>query len=147
MGGGKPLDEACKARLPQGLRSMPGAFSLLAQVNGESVGFCNCFTGYSTFYGAPLINIHDIAVEARWRGRGIGQVLMRGIEAEARKRDCCKITLEVVQGNLGARAVYKKAGFVQAGMLRADSEPAADTQAISDTAHLDKYDFWQKVLD
>ncbi|GIX21055.1 GNAT family N-acetyltransferase [Erythrobacter cryptus] len=129
MGAGTPLPEAVKARLPGDLAANPQAFSLLAWLGGEAVGLANCFVGYSTFAAAPLVNIHDLAVAAHQRGKGIGRALIAAIEAEALKRGAAKITLEVLSGN-PARRLYAACGF---GDYQLD--PAAG-QAL----------FWQKRL-
>lgn len=94
------------------LALLPHAFSLLCYVEGQPAGLANCLEGFSTFKCRKLVNIHDIAVLPDFRGRGLGQGLLARVEAEARKRDCCKITLEVLEGNEPARASYRKFGFV-----------------------------------
>ena len=111
MGGGEPLDPAAGARLPSALAAFPGAFSLLAFDGDEAVGLANCFTGFSTFAARPLVNIHDIAVRPGLRGKGIGRALMQAVEEEARARGACKITLEVLSGNEGAKALYAALGY------------------------------------
>ena len=110
MGGGEPLADAVKARLPGDLAANPHAFSLLARLDGRAVGLANCFIGYSTFAAAPLVNIHDLAVLPGHRGAGIGKALMAAIEAEALKRGACKVTLEVLSGN-PARHLYARQGY------------------------------------
>lgn len=110
MGGGEPLAEAVKARLPGDLAANSHAFSLLARIETQAVGLANCFVGYSTFAAAPLVNIHDIAVLPGHRGKGIGRALLGAVEAEALKRGACKITLEVLSGN-PARHLYAACGF------------------------------------
>jgi len=110
-GGGKPLDPALHAPLIAGLASTPGAFSLLAYVGEEAVGLANCFTGFSTFAVRPLVNIHDLAVAAEWRGRGIGRALLGAVEAHARELGAAKVTLEVLSGNEPAKALYRAVGF------------------------------------
>jgi GNAT superfamily N-acetyltransferase len=129
MGGGEPLSGHARARLAGGLAASNG-FSLIARVDGQAAGLANCLMGYSTFAGAPLVNVHDFAVLPAHRGRGIGQALMQGIEAEALRRGACKITLEVLSGNAAARRLYAACGF---GDYQLD--PAAG-QAM----------FWQKRL-
>lgn len=129
MGGGEPLREEVKARLVADLGANPQAFSLIARLDDRAVGLANCFTGYSTFAAAPLVNIHDLAVLPDTRGRGIGKALLAAVEAEALKRGACKITLEVLSGN-PARHLYAACGF-------------GDYQLDPATGHAL---FWQKRL-
>lgn len=111
MGGGEPLSEYARTHVVEALAARPQAFSVLAFLDGEPVGFSNCFEGFSTFSCRPLVNIHDFAVLPAWRGRGVGLGLMQGIETEARRRGACKLTLEVLQGNRAAYALYQRMGF------------------------------------
>lgn len=129
MGGGEPLPEAVKARLPGDLAATPHAFSLLARIDDKAVGLANCFMGYSTFAAAPLVNIHDLAVLPGHRGTGIGKALLAAIEAEGLKRGACKVTLEVLSGN-PARHLYEACGY-------------GDYQLDPATGHAL---FWQKRL-
>jgi ribosomal protein S18 acetylase RimI-like enzyme len=75
------------------------------------VGAAVCFIGFSTFAARPLLNLHDLAVVPELRGRGIGRALLRAVEERARALGCCKLTLEVVQENTQARALYERFGF------------------------------------
>lgn len=129
MGGGAPLADDVKARLPGDLAANPQAFSLLARLDDRAVGLANCFMGYSTFAAAPLVNIHDLAVLPDTRGKGVGKALLGAVEAEALKRGACKITLEVLSGN-PARHLYAREGF-------------GDYQLDPATGHAL---FWQKRL-
>jgi GNAT superfamily N-acetyltransferase len=111
MGGGEPLSADVRARLLPGLRSHPTTLVLLAFDEGEAVGIAVCFFGFSTFQGRPLLNVHDLAVLPARRGAGIGRALLAAAEAHARRRGCCKLTLEVQDQNHRARAVYARFGF------------------------------------
>ena len=111
MGGGEPLAAGIRAALPDALAAHPGAFSLIARENGVPVGLANCFTGFSTFACAPLVNIHDLSVRSSHRDKGVGRALMRAVENEAQARGACKITLEVLSGNERAKALYASEGF------------------------------------
>jgi ribosomal protein S18 acetylase RimI-like enzyme len=115
MGGGAALPAEPLARLCDDLAQRPYAFSFIAwqsSAHGEQpVGLANCFEAYSTFKAKPLINIHDLAVHPSARGRGVGQALMQAVEAEAKARGACKITLEVLSGNAVARKSYERFGF------------------------------------
>jgi len=111
MGGGKPLSDDVRKRLVPGLAAHPGAFSLLAFAGEEALGLANCITGFSTFAARPLVNIHDMAVLPEARGKGVGRALMLAVEAEARARGACKITLEVLSGNDTAKGLYAALGY------------------------------------
>mgnify|MGYP000614993650 CR=1 FL=1 len=75
------------------------------------VGLINCVEGFSTFAGRPLLNVHDIVVHEDFRRQGIARALLAHVEAMARQRGCCKLTLEVLEGNHGARRAYLDFGF------------------------------------
>lgn len=111
-GRGYGLDPQARERLPAMLAARPHYWGCLAFVDGEPAGFANCFETVSTFLAMPLLNVHDIAVSPRFQRRGVGMALLAAIEAAARERGCCKLTLEVLEGNHGARRVYERAGFV-----------------------------------
>jgi len=112
MGGGEPLPEQVKRTLVERLANVPGAFTVLCQIDSQYVALANCLTGFSTFAAMPLINIHDIAVSASSRGQGLSQGMLAFVEAEAHRRGCCKVTLEVLEGNRVAMSAYKKFGFM-----------------------------------
>ncbi|SRR5690554_1698170 len=111
MGGGQPLSPFAKANLAGALAKRPDALSLLAYVEGQAVGLVNCFEGFSTFACKPLLNIHDVVVLKDYRGLGISRQLLARVEAIARERGCCKLTLEVLEGNRVARQAYEGYGF------------------------------------
>lgn len=71
----------------------------------------NCFWAFSTFAAKPLVNIHDVVVDEKFRGKGIGRQLFAEIETVAREKDACKITLEVLSGNAPAKALYASLGY------------------------------------
>ena len=130
MGGGKALAPEVQENLVANLAQLPHAVSLLCYVDGRPAGLANCFEGFSTFSCAKLLNIHDMAVLAEFRGLGLSQHLLRAVEAVARERACVKVTLEVLEGNTIARAAYEKFGF---GGYQLDP---AKGQAL----------FWEKLL-
>lgn len=111
MGGGQSLSADTLQQLAGELAKRPHAFSVLAFVSGQPVGVVNCFEGFSTFACRPLVNIHDVAVLKEWRGKGISQKMLAKVEEIARQRGCCKLTLEVLQGNAVAQGAYRKMGF------------------------------------
>jgi len=131
MGGGAPLPDAVRQNLAGALADLPHAFSFLCYVDEAPAGLVNCFLGFSTFKCRPLVNIHDIAVLPAYRGQGLSRLLLEEVEREARARGCCKLTLEVLEGNHPALRSYERFGF---GAYQLD--PAMG-RAL----------FWQKNLD
>ena len=111
MGGGQALAPDVLQQLPGELAKRPHAFSVLAFVGGEPAGLVNCFEGFSTFACRPLVNVHDVAVLSPFRGLGLSQKMLQKVEDIARQRGCCKITLEVLEGNAVAQGSYRKFGF------------------------------------
>lgn len=111
MGGGSELAEFSKSNLIEELKKRSFIFSIICYVDGKPAGFSNCIEGFSTFKCKPLINIHDFAVNSEFRGRQLSLQLMNKIEEVAISKGCCKITLEVLEGNQVAKNAYIKAGF------------------------------------
>ncbi len=110
-GGGQPLSDFARAHLAKALAARSFVFSVLAWDDGAPVGLINAIEGFSTFACAPLVNVHDVVVIDSHRGRGIAARLFTEVEAIARERGACKLTLEVLAGNAAARALYEKLGF------------------------------------
>ena len=110
-GGGAPLSDFAKTHLSAALAARPQAFSVLAFDGELPVGLINCIEGFSTFACRPLVNVHDGAVLASHRGRRIGELMLSRVEALARERGACKLTLEVLGGNRSALALYERYGF------------------------------------
>jgi ribosomal protein S18 acetylase RimI-like enzyme len=110
-GGGVPLSEFAKSHLAPALASRPQAFSVLAFDGDQAVGLINCIEGFSTFACRPLVNVHDVVVLASHRGRRIGELMLTLVEELALARGACKLTLEVLDGNRSALALYQRLGF------------------------------------
>lgn len=111
VGGGTPLSADVRERLVPALRDHPTAMVLVALAAECVVGAAVCFLGFSTFRARPLLNIADLAVVPEWRGRGVGRLLLGAAEERALQRNCCRLTLEVQEGNDRARALYGRFGF------------------------------------
>lgn len=110
-GGGEPLSDFAKSHLVMELAARPQAFSVLAFDDAQPVGLINCIEGFSTFACRPLVNIHDVAVLASYRGQRVGEQMLALVDQMARERGACKLTLEVLQGNASAIKLYERVGF------------------------------------
>jgi ribosomal protein S18 acetylase RimI-like enzyme len=111
MGGGAPLSAHTREQLAGVLADTPNAFSIVAESGGRGLGLANCFTSVSTFAAKPIVNIHDAYVVPDARGHGVVDALFAAIETSAVALDACKVTLEVLEGNARAQAVYQRLGF------------------------------------
>ncbi|MDG1733656.1 MAG: GNAT family N-acetyltransferase [Thalassotalea sp.] len=130
MGGGAPLSQYSQQHLCEKLAKQTNVFSLLCYVDGVPAAICNCVEGFSTFKAKPLLNIHDMGVVNEFRGKGLSQLLMSKVDQIAKEKDCCKVTLEVLEGNHVAKNSYIKYGFTG---YELDPE-------------MGKAMFWEKVL-
>ncbi len=110
-GGGEPLSAYAKAQLAPSLAARPQAYSVLAFEGDQAVGLVNCIEGFSTFACKPLVNVHDVAVLASHRGRGVAAQMLALAETIARERGAVKLTLEVLSGNASAYKLYERIGF------------------------------------
>jgi len=110
-GGGAPLSDFARAHLISELAARPFIFSVLAFDGDTPVGLINAIEGFSTFACRPLVNVHDVVVALGHRGRGIAARMFAEVESIAHERGACKLTLEVLDGNASARALYQRLGF------------------------------------
>ena len=110
-GGGEPLSDFVKANLARELAARPQAYSVLAFDGELPVGLVNCIEGFSSFKCKPLVNVHDVAVLASHRGRGIAEAMLAEAERIAVERGAVKMTLEVLSGNVPAVKLYRRIGY------------------------------------
>ena len=85
------------------------ARSVLAEMNGRVIG-------YILFWLlSDEIDIHNVAVATEFRRRGLGTLLLQQVIAEAKSRQCSRVTLEVRKSNTAAQKLYESMGFVTTG--------------------------------
>ena len=111
MGGNHPLTDYVKENLIGEFKKRSTIQILLAFVGSRPAGLAICIEGFSTFSCQPLLNIHDLAVAHAFQGRGIGRKLVEHVANLAKELGCCKVTLEVLDGNTRASDLYKSCGF------------------------------------
>ena len=83
-------------------------------------------TGYAgmMFTGGPEADVLTLAVDpARW-GRGTGTALLTALVAEAARRGCTEVLLEVREDNPRARQLYLREGFAEVGIRRGYYQPS-----------------------
>ena len=111
MGGDCELSDFTKANLIGELAKRQHCHVFLALVDGVPAGLAITFESFSTFACLPILNIHDFAVSPDFRSMGVAKNLLERVESHAREIGCCKLTLEVLEGNHRAQKVYRDFGF------------------------------------
>ncbi|MEE4295351.1 MAG: GNAT family N-acetyltransferase [Wenzhouxiangella sp.] len=86
------------------------AEAVLAEVEGEPVGFALFFRNFSTFLGRPGLYLEDLYVRESHRGQGIGRALLAHLAALARKRGYGRMEWSVLDWNQPAIDFYESLG-------------------------------------
>lgn len=87
------------------------ALSLLALVHGRPAGFAMTSRVRPLEASTGGTELLAIAVTPKERRAGIGRLLLRRIQEEARKHDADLILLHTATDNLAARDLFEKEGF------------------------------------
>jgi len=86
---------------------------LVARTADRVVGFAGMHVMWE------MAHVTNVAVHPLYRGRGIGERLMRELIRIAARRGAMRMTLEVRVGNAPAQALYRKLGFItEPGAIR-----------------------------
>ena len=97
--------------LRDGFGKQPKFEVLIAELDGEPVGFALFFPTYSTWEGRPGIYLEDLFVAEHARGQGLGRKLMAALAAIAVARGCRRLELSVLHWN-PTREFYHHLGMV-----------------------------------
>ena len=90
----------------------PAAEVLLAESNGEWVGFALFFSTYSTFLAQPGLYLEDLYVKSHARGRGFGTALLTELAKIAVARGYGRVEWAVLDWNAPSIGFYRKLGAV-----------------------------------
>jgi [ribosomal protein S18]-alanine N-acetyltransferase len=81
--------------------------------------------GYAGLLGAGgQGDVVTLAVAADHWGRGVGSALLEALLAEAARRGCTEIFLEVRTDNSRAQRLYRRYGFAEVGIRRGYYQPS-----------------------
>ncbi|CCV06600.1 Acetyltransferase [Mesorhizobium metallidurans STM 2683] len=94
-----------------GFGEKPAFSTLIAEVGGEFAGLCLHFPIFSTWMGRPGVYVQDLYVDDLFRGRRIGECLLRRVARECRKDGGVYLRLSVDTDNETAKAFYERLGI------------------------------------
>jgi ribosomal protein S18 acetylase RimI-like enzyme len=84
-----------------------GAWYRLLKLHGELIGYCS----YALTATPGEMKLEQLYLRADHKGAGLGGLMLRHVQAEARARGCTTLMLQVNKGNPVSIAIYRKFGF------------------------------------
>jgi GNAT superfamily N-acetyltransferase len=104
-------DAAARARLAADALAQPPRFQVLvAEIDGQLVGYAFFFFTYSSFLARSTLYLEDIFVQPEWRGHGAGIALFRACAREAVARGCGRMEWQVLSWNEPSIRFYERLG-------------------------------------
>jgi GNAT superfamily N-acetyltransferase len=88
----------------------PQAFCLVAEDDGDIVGFAIWFVSFSTWLGRHGLYLEDLFVRPAVRGRGHGRALLARLAEIAVERGYGRLEWAVLDWNLDAQGFYRSLG-------------------------------------
>lgn len=116
------------------LADLPGRHYLVAEEGGEVTGYAGLFAP-----GGGQADVLTLAVARQHWGQGIGSLLLGALLAEAARRGCTEVFLEVRVDNDRAQQLYLRRGFTRIGVRRGYYQPSG-TDAVVMRLELDAPD-------
>jgi GNAT superfamily N-acetyltransferase len=83
--------------------------AILAEENGQVIGFAIFYTSYSTWKG-PCMYLEDLYLIPEARGTGVGGELFDNVVNLARERNFARMDWQIIHWNIPAIKFYKKRG-------------------------------------
>ena len=96
--------------LRDGFGPEPYYHCLIAEHDGNPVGFAFYFFNYSTWTGRPGLYLEDLFVNSEFRGLGIGKALLARVAAIAVEKGCPRLQWAVLDWNTPAVDFYASLG-------------------------------------
>jgi ribosomal protein S18 acetylase RimI-like enzyme len=108
LGGAEYLRETWEEAWDDLAQTVEDGVALLAEDDGEPVGFVFCVLGDR---GRKTAHVTDIYVRPGARNRGVGRALLAELVEPAREAGLAHVSLEVLVQNADARRLYERLGF------------------------------------
>ena len=91
----------------------PKAFCLLAEFDGQPVGYAIWFYSYSTFVGRHGIYLEDLFVRPEHRGKGIGSAFLKALAARCIAENLLRLEWTVLDWNEPSIGFYRSLGAAE----------------------------------
>lgn len=101
------VEDVCR----HGFGEAPAFEVLIAEVGTTFAGLCLSFPSFSTWMGEPGLYVQDLFVADAFRGRWIGERLLRATAQNGRAHGARYMRLSVDVDNVRAQAVYDRLGI------------------------------------
>jgi ribosomal protein S18 acetylase RimI-like enzyme len=88
----------------------PAAEAVVAEIGSEVVAFALFFTNFSTFLAQPGLYLEDLYVKPDYRGRGIGEAVLKYLGRLAVERGYGRFEWSVLDWNDPAIGFYESLG-------------------------------------
>ena len=108
---GYPLEVEAVSPVLAEIVTDPAHVVLVAEEDGEVVGFVNANFRPQLHHLAPVGTIDELVVDADRRGRRIGERLVEAVLEEARRRGAGVVEVTTHNRRERARAFYRRCGF------------------------------------
>ncbi len=86
---------------------------LLAENEGEAIGFCQMYPTFCSVEAAPIVVLYDLFVGKSVRKTGAGRALMLAAQSYAKKNGFARLDLSTAKTNHAAQALYESLGWVR----------------------------------
>ena len=98
------------------LLAHPEHSMVVAEAEGEVVGLVAAQLGYALEFDGVYCRINGLVVDAQWRGRGLGTLLMRHLESWCKERGAQSLLLTSGNHRREAHRFYETLGFSATGL-------------------------------
>ncbi len=88
----------------------PHAHALVAELDGQLVGMATYYGVFSSFIARPGLWLDDLFVYEAYRGRGVGEALIRALCRVAKSQGCARVDWIVSASNERGKKFYTSIG-------------------------------------